>query len=412
MSQLFGNCLIGQSGGPTSAINSSLSGVIEQAYKSKHIDKIYGAVNGIEGVLKKNIFDFSELLEENNSLQLLKNTPAAFLGSCRYKLPLAEHDAMVYKQIFDFFKEYHIRYFFYIGGNDSMDTVMKLSNYANKISFPIQIIGIPKTIDNDLTGTDHCPGFGSAAKFIATSVLEITHDSEVYDVNSVTIIEIMGRNAGWLTAASALARNEYNTSPDLIYLPEVSFSTHQFIEDIKRIHAHKKNVMVTVSEGIKDEHGKYICEMGNGSLKDNFGHTYLGGTGKVLESLIRNTLSCKARSIELSVLQRCASHIASGTDLDEAFEIGRQAVITAEDGNTGKMMIFKRMPGKPYKIAIDNMDINQIANIENKVPLSWISKEGNDIQPELIEYLQPLIIGEPQLEMQNGLPAYLTLKAM
>lgn len=409
MYQLKGNCLIGQSGGPTAAINASLCGIVEQAMNSSLIKNVYGAVNGIEGVLKKQIFDFTSQLKCPKDYKLLKTTPSAFLGSCRYKLPDVSVNTDVYQEIFTIFENYNIRYFFYIGGNDSMDTVMKLSGYAKTINFPINIIGVPKTIDNDLMGTDHTPGFGSAAKFIATTVLEITRDSNVYDLDSVTIIEIMGRNAGWLTAAAALARCEYNDSPDLIYLPEVTFSLEQFIDDIKSVQRHKKNIIVAVSEGIKDKDGQYICEMMGTEGTDVFGHKNLGGTGKVLENAVKQNLKCKVRSIELNVLQRCAMHVASSTDLDEACEVGKQAVITAVSGGTGKMMVFRRKSDTNYNIDIDSIDIREIANKEKKVPLSWINENGNDVTPELVNYIKPLINGEPSLTFKNGLPVYLTL---
>lgn len=409
MYQLFGNCLIGQSGGPTSAINASLCGVVEQALKSKCIQNAYGAINGIEGILKRQIFDIGSQLKSKDDLELLKTTPAAYLGSCRYKLPAIHQDTETYKKIFDIFSQYDIRYFFYIGGNDSMDTVAKLSQYAKKIAYPIYIIGIPKTIDNDLVGTDHTPGFGSAAKFVATTTLEITRDSCVYDVDSVTIIEIMGRNSGWLTAATALARNEYNSSPDLIYLPEVPFSIDKFIEDIKLVKKHKKNVVVAISEGIKNVFGEYICETVNQGFTDAFGHKYLGGTAKILENAVRNRLRCKVRSIELNILQRCAIHMASKTDLEEAYKIGQQAVKSAENGYTGKMMILKREPGPEYKVSIDSIDIHKIANVEKKVPVEWINEQGNDITSELIDYIKPLIIGNVELKLRDGLPVYLVL---
>ncbi len=409
MHQLTGNCLIGQSGGPTSAINASLCGIIEQSFQSDFIQNVYGAVNGIEGVLKKQIFNFDSQLKTKNDFKLLKTTPAAYLGSCRYKLPLPHLESDIYKKIFDVFQEYNIRYFFYIGGNDSMDTVMKLSEYAEMTSFSINIIGVPKTIDNDLVGTDHTPGFGSSAKFIATSVLEITRDSCVYDMDSVTIIEIMGRNAGWLTAASALARNKYNESPDLIYLPEIPFYIDQFINDIKSVQARKRNVIVAVSEGIKDVSGNYIHEDKTNVSADTFGHATLGGTCQTLGSIVNEKLHCKVRAIELNVLQRCAMHMASKTDIDEAYQIGREAVKSATKGDTGKMMAFKRVNMPNYSVSIESIDIRKIANLEKTVPRAWINKAGNDITSELIDYIKPLIQGELSLIMNEGLPAHLTL---
>ncbi|WHH57053.1 6-phosphofructokinase [Petroclostridium sp. X23] len=409
MYQLSGNCLIGQSGGPTSAINSSLCGIVEQAMRSSLIKNVYGAINGIEGVAKRQIFDFGSQISTRDDYKLLKYTPSAYLGSCRCKLPPSETNPQYYKEIFDIFAEYDIRYFFYIGGNDSMDTVLKLSEYAKKTSYPMNIIGVPKTIDNDLIGTDHTPGFGSAAKFVATTVLEVSRDSTIYDVDSVTIIEIMGRNAGWLTASSALARCNYNTSPDLIYLPEVPFSIDQFIQDIKLAQKEKKSVVIAVSEGIKNIFGQYICESAGHANTDAFGHKPLGGTAKVLENAVRNRLHCKVRSIELNVLQRCAMHMASKTDLDEAYHIGCEAVKAAENGLTAKMMVFHRLSAEQYKVSIGCVDITEIANVEKHVPRKWINEQGNDITLELIDYLKPLIIGEPELTMEDGLPVYLSL---
>ena len=409
MQTLKGNCLIGQSGGPTAAINASLVGTIEQASASPMIQNIFGSVNGIEGILNNKIIDFSDHITSDEELYLLKHTPSAYLGSCRFKLPSIQQDINVYTRIFEIFEEYNIRYFFYIGGNDSMDTVLKLSEYAKLIHYPINILGVPKTIDNDLAVTDHTPGFGSAAKYIATSMLEISRDSEVYYLESVTIVEIMGRNAGWLTAASVLARTSYNASPDLIYLPEVPFSIDKFIEDIKNIQLHKKSVIVAVSEGIKDEAGQYICAGSSEGCTDGFGHKILGGTAKTLESIVKQKLKCKVRSIELNVLQRCAAHLTSKTDLDEAQEIGKQAVLAGTKGATGKMMTFDRSNGPDYQISYGSIDIREIANVEKKVPLDWINEQGNDVTHEMINYLKPLIQGETQVIYEAGLPVYLTL---
>lgn len=401
------NCLIAQSGGPTVAINASLSGVIQSAIDNDQITTVYGSLNGIQGVLNNNIVNLSDIFTGNpDKIETLRNTPAMYLGSCRYKL---KKDGSEYKSIFEFFKQYDIKYFFYIGGNDSMDTVLKLSQYANENDHDVKVMGVPKTVDNDLFGTDHTPGFGSAAKYVATSMLEIAHDTYIYDIPSVTIVEIMGRNAGWLTAASALARNEYNNSPDLIYLPEVSFSVDEFIKDIKRVQATKKNVIVAVSEGIKNKNGEYISASED-SGHDAFGHSKLSGTAKTLENIISEKLNCKVRSIEFNVLQRSAMHIASLTDNTESFEVGYKAVDYAVNGETGKMMIIKRISENPYKHDIDCFDITEVANKEKTIPRNWINESGNDVTEDLINYMRPLIVGEPTIKYEeNGLPSYLNI---
>lgn len=401
------NCIIGQSGGPTAAINASLCGVLTAACESEKIKTVYGAVNGIQGVLNENFLNLGEIFEDETKRILLKQTPASYLGSCRYKLPEIT-ETEIYKKIFDIFDKHNIGYFFYIGGNDSMDTVSKLSRYANFISYDINIIGIPKTIDNDLTETDHTPGFGSAAKYIASSVRETGLDSDVYDLNSVTIIEIMGRNSGWLTAASVLARTDSLKAPHLIYLPEIPFSDEKFFDDIRALNAKGiKNVVAAVSEGIKYADGKYVCENAGSGLSDIFGHKNLSGTAKVLENKVRRSLGCKARGIEVNVLQRCGGHILSLTDIEEAYAVGAAGVKEAENGGTGKMMIFVRESSKPYKFAIESRDVNAIANGEKTVPTEWIVN-GNDVSVEMIEYLSPLIQGEPKIIYENGIPVYLS----
>lgn len=405
---LQGNVLVGQSGGPTTVINSSLAGIIETALNNPSIDKIYGSRNGIQGVLENNFVNLSDIFKENrDQIQLLKNTPSMYLGSCRYKLSKLEQDETDYIKIFEVFSSYHIKYFFYIGGNDSMDTVKKLSEYANKIQYDIQIIGIPKTIDNDLAHIDHTPGFGSAAKYIAASVLEIAHDTYIYDTKSVIIIEIMGRNAGWLTAAAALARNEYSEAPHLIYLPEKPFGTAQFIQDVKEQLAIRKQVVIAVSEGIKDPAGNYISA--GSSQVDQFGHVMLSGTGKYLESPVQNTIGCKVRSVELNVLQRCASHISSGTDVEEAFCLGVKGVEAALEGATGEMVLLNRISNQPYSVEYGTIPIQQVANVEKQIPKEWITPNGNDIMSPLLDYLRPLILGERNVQYKNGIPDYLCL---
>ena len=400
------NCIVGQSGGPTAVINSSLCGVATAALKSEKIDKVFGAVNGIEGVLAEKFLDMAEILKTDEDAEILKHTPSSFLGSCRFKLPAITDDAF-YKNVFDIFTRNNIGYFFYIGGNDSMDTVDKLSAYAAKIGYDINIIGVPKTVDNDLTETDHTPGFGSAAKYIATTVREIGIDSDVYNLNSVTIVEIMGRNAGWLTAASILARNELFKAPHLIYLPEENFDDEKFLNDIKELNASGvNNIIVAVSEGIKYADGTYVCESASSGLTDVFGHKNLSGTAKVLENMVREKLGFKARGVEINVSQRCAAHFTSETDVTEAFTVGQAAVKEAENGGTGMMMAFERVSDAPYKIEIKAKEISKIANGERVVPAEWIVN-GNDLTDDMITYLRPLIMGEPKLKTENGVPVYM-----
>ena len=401
------NAIVAQSGGPTAAINASLAGVIKTALSAKEIDKVFGSLYGIEGILKKHILNFTAAHFTEDDIETLMKTPSSYLGSCRFKLPPDFSDTTTFDQIFSFFTDNNIGYFFYIGGNDSMDTVYKLSEYAKLIHYDIKIIGVPKTIDNDLDITDHTPGYGSAAKYIAATVKEVGLDSDVYDLNSVTIIEIMGRNAGWLTAASALARTNQQSAPHLIYLPEVPFSCEQFLEDIKSVHKTYKNVIVCVSEGIKTQSGKYVCESTSSGLTDIFGHKNLSGTAKFLENLVREKLKFKARGIEINVLQRSASHFLSKTDIDESFSVGKSAVEKAISGETGKMMIYKRISNDPYQINFASTDIKNAANAEKTVPASFINKEGNDVTNAFLEYARPLIMGEVTIKTKDGLPVHL-----
>lgn len=402
------NVLVAQSGGPTVAINASLAGVIKGVLDSEQYETVYGSIYGILGVLKNKLIDLSMLASSDEAfLDTLKVSPAMYLGSCRYKLPDYEDDDADYTFIFKQFKKYNIGAFFYIGGNDSMDTVLKLSHYGSQIGSDIRIIGIPKTIDNDLCATDHTPGFGSAAKYIAASVLEVAHDTFIYSVPSVTILEIMGRDAGWLTAASALARNSYNTAPHLIYFPEVAFDKDQFISDVKAQLQRRSNVIVAVSEGIRDAAGRYISA--STAKNDQFGHSQLSGTGKCLEYLVKEEINVKCRSIEINVLQRASAHCSSLTDLNEAAALGRQAVIEASKGNTKCMMTLTRISDSPYECRIEYADIDNIANEAKSVPREWINEAGNDITPALYEYLAPLIVGEPDIQYKNGLPVYLSV---
>ena len=399
-----GNCIIGQSGGPTVAINASLSGVLQGIIESDAYNSVYGMVHGIEGLLQGKYLNLSEQFKTPEALMKLALTPSMYLGSCRFKLPHYEVAPEIYEILFSFFTSNDIRTVFYIGGNDSMDTVVKLSSYAKANNLSINIIGIPKTIDNDLPITDHTPGFGSAAKFVATTMLEIAHDTYIYNIPSVTIVEIMGRNAGWLTASSALARTSYSHAPDLIYLPETPFCLESFVEDVKRIQQQRKNVIVAVSEGIKDKNGNYISA--TQTAVDAFGHKQLCGAGKTLENYLKEKLGCKVRSIELNVLQRSASHIASKTDIDESIMVGKAAVKSALDGKTAQMVCYHRMSNNPYYIDIVSHAIEDIANKEKLVPRNWINEAGNDVTEDMLSYLRPLIEGETLLSYSEGIPAY------
>lgn len=398
------NAMIGQSGGPTAAINASLAGAICRAFE-QGFDHVYGMQNGIMGLLEKKIIDL-DAFKDPDKLDTLKKTPAMYLGSCRYKLPDYTKDETPYVKTFEILEQLGITDFFYIGGNDSMDTVMKLSAYGRLKGKALNIIGIPKTIDNDLMGTDHTPGFGSAAKFVATELVEITYDSRIYKVPSVTIVEIMGRNAGWLTAAAVLARKASQGSPDLIYLPERPFDKGQFVTDIKAVLEKKNNVIVAVSEGIRDKDGHFMDA--DSGMTDVFGHAIHSGTGKILENLVQKEIGCKVRSIELNVLQRAGGHLASATDLDEAFNIAKAAVDTALMNETEKMMVYVRQD-HPYTITYEARDVRDIANLEKKIPLEWITEDGHDVTAEMIAYLEPLIEGEVNLTYKDGLPVYLDI---
>ena len=400
------NCIVAQSGGPTVAINASLAGVIDGVKKSNKFTRVYGAIHGIQGVLDNNFIDLSLMaLSKFPLVNTLELSPAMYLGSCRYKLPDFEVDSKPYEIIFDRFEEYQVAAFYYIGGNDSMDTVDKLSKYAKKIGSDVKIVGIPKTIDNDLCHTDHTPGFGSAAKYVASTMLEIAHDTYIYQIPSVVIVEIMGRDAGWLTAASCLARNDYSPAPHLIYLPEVDFDEDQFIEDIKNVLKTSRCVIVAVSEGIHDKDGNYISA--TSAVADKFGHAQLSGTGKALESLVKDRMDIKVRSIELNVLQRCAAHISSRTDINESFALGQAAVKYAAEGMTAVMSTIKRVSNDPYQWIIEPENVALIANQAKTIPLEWITPEKNDVTPEMEAYLRPLIIGEVSLQYKDGLPMYL-----
>ena len=402
------NVLVAQSGGPTSAINASLAGVLKATIDSGEFDRCFGAINGILGVLSENYLDLTDKAQKDSDfIKLLTHTPAMYLGSCRFKLPEYRDDDSSYSFIFSQFKRFNIGAFFYIGGNDSMDTVLKLSNYAREIGSDIKIIGVPKTIDNDLCHTDHTPGFGSAAKYIASSILEIAHDTFIYAVKSVTIVEVMGRDAGWLAAASSLARNSYSSAPHLIYLPEVPFDKEQFLTDVKNELSKRNNVIIAVSEGIRDREGNYITS--SKAMADTFGHQQLSGAGKALEFLVKENIDVKVRSVEINVLQRCASHMASRTDLDESFAQGKKAVELAKEGQSGCMVVLNRVSNEPYEVEYSYAQIKDIANEAKSVPMEWINEAGNGITDELVTYLRPLIQGEVELIYEDGLPRYLDI---
>lgn len=400
------NCLVAQSGGPTVAINASLAGVIQGAIDSKQFDKIYGSLNGVQGLLNGRLMDLSQKFEDTPMfIELLKKSPSMYLGSCRYQLPDYSEDDAPYAYIFNKFEQYDIDAFFYIGGNDSMDTVDKLSTYAKAIDRDIKIIGIPKTIDNDLCITDHTPGYGSAAKYVASTLLEIGHDTSIYPINSVTIVEIMGRDAGWLTGASVLARNKYNFAPHLIYLPEVAFDEKQFIKDVRTAMDRYNNVVIAVSEGIKNAKGQYISA--TSAVEDTFGHSQLSGTGKCLEYIIKQNIQVKVRSVEINILQRCAAHMSSITDIGEAFRLGRHAVEVALQGKTAVMVTAIRKSNSPYSVDMGDTDVKNVAGLVKHVPREWINDMGNDVTQEFIDYVYPLILGEPVVKYQRGIPDYL-----
>ncbi len=399
--------LIAQSGGPSAAINATVAGVVERCMTSDKVDRIYGAVNGIKGVLNGNYVDLTEILSSPEQLRLLCSTPAAALGSCRLKLNNADEGQL--GQIVDALLSREIGYFVYVGGNDSMDTVYQLSAYIKKHNIQgLSVMGAPKTIDNDLPMTDHCPGFGSAAKYIAATFAEIVRDCEVYDIPAVTIVEVMGRNAGWLTAASALSRENGGTGPQLIYLCERAFDTEQFIRDVKDCLAKRNAVVVAVSEGLKNADGSYLSES-KGRGVDVFGHAALSGTAEVLEGLVKEKIGCKVRSIELNLMQRCASHLASANDLSESKMLGMTAADRALNGISGEMAIVERLSSAPYRVRYGTTDIALVANLEKKVPDSCIHPQGNDVTEQMLEYLRPLVHGEVQVPMCGGVPVHLEL---
>ncbi len=405
MSELKGACIIGQSGGPTAVINASAAGVIQTALKSECITRVLGAAYGIKGVLADVLYDMGQ--EDPEDIELLKYTPASLLGTCRYKLADPDVDDTDYKKILEIFQKYDVRYFFYNGGNDSMDTCNKISKYMQKAGYECRVMGVPKTIDNDLYGTDHCPGFASAAKYIATTFAEVRPDACVYDAGMVSILECMGRNAGWLAGSAALA-NLTGYGPDLIYLPEVDFSMEQFLADVKEVYERTGNCMVAISEGIHYADGMLVAH--DSGIVDSFGHTLLGGTSALLCSEVSKAFGYNTRSMEFCLMQRCAQHIASATDIDEAWRAGAFAVESAVAGVSDKMVAFKCSRDNGYQCELVLEPLEIAANIEKKIPREWINEQGNNVTQEFIDYVLPLIQGTPERPMENGMPRFAHLK--
>ncbi|MCL2528486.1 MAG: 6-phosphofructokinase [Defluviitaleaceae bacterium] len=402
------NVLIAQSGGPTAAINATLAGIFERAVISADVGCVYGALHGIKGVINDNIINLDEKLSNANAINQLINTPSSALGSCRMKLGSPRENPETYETIFNNLRKHNIGWFIYIGGNDSMDTVLKLADYGKSTGSEISIMGAPKTIDNDLCGMDHTPGFGSAAKCICTTFIELWHDIKVYDVPAVTIVEVMGRHAGWLTASSALAHQRCG-APQLIYLPEVAFDSQSFIADVQENLLHSPALLIAVSEGIKYADGSFVGESAQSGMTDQFGHKYLSGTSRVLESLVREKVGCKVRAIDLSLMQRSAGHLASQSDLTEARLLGATALDRAIKGISGEVSVIHRTSDSPYSVRYSTVHVNEIANQEKTVPPLWINEQGNFVTEEMIKYLTPLIEGETAVQTHNGLPLYIDL---
>ena len=404
------NVIVGQSGGPTSVINSSLAGVYKNAIE-RGFDKVYGMLHGVQGLLDEQYVDMSTQIHSDLDIELLKRTPSAFLGSCRYKLPEIHENMEIYDRIFEILDKLEIDSFIYIGGNDSMDTIRKLSDYAIVKGHKQKFLGVPKTIDNDLALTDHTPGFGSAAKYIAASTKEVIRDALglTYKKEMITVMEIMGRNAGWLTAASALARNNGAAGPSLIYLCEPAFSVESFLDDVKKKLEQQDSVLVAISEGIKDKNGVYISEQVQSGAVDNFGHSYIAGSARVLEDIVRREIGCKVRSIELNLMQRCASHIASKTDIQESKMLGMTACRCALQGKSGLMASVERLGSHPYQVRYTAVPVCEVSNQEKKVPDDYINEAGNDVTEKMMEYLKPLIHGETEIIYENGIPKHLYL---
>ena len=400
------NMIIGQSGGPTAVINSSLAGAISCAFAQEKIGTVYGMINGIEGFFNEHLIDLNSVFENKPyMMNSLKHSPAMYLGSCRYKLSGSQEE---FEKAFELLEKYNIGYFFYIGGNDSMDTVKQMSEYAKKINSDVRFVGIPKTIDNDLVGIDHSPGFGSAAKYIASCVREVAYDTTIYNIKSIHIIEAMGRDAGWIAGSAALAKEGTALAPHLIYLPEVAFSTEQFLKDVNKMLEKYNSVIVVVSEGIRDKDGNYISA--EASNTDKFGHIMLSGVGAYLKSVIENKIGCKVRALEPGVLQRSAAHIASHTDMNEAFSLGEVAVKAAVDGQTGVFSTIRRTSDSPYCVEYGTEDVRVVANAVKTVPREWINAEGNYVTEEFLNYVRPLVVGIPQVPYRNGLPDYIDVR--
>lgn len=400
------NMIIGQSGGPTAVINSSLAGAISCAFAQEKIGTVYGMINGIEGFFNEHLIDLNSVFENKPyMINSLKHSPAMYLGSCRYKLSGSQEE---FEKAFELLEKYNIGYFFYIGGNDSMDTVKQMSEYAKKINSDVRFVGIPKTIDNDLVGIDHSPGFGSAAKYIASCVREVAYDTTIYNIKSIHIIETMGRDAGWIAGSAALAKEGTALAPHLIYLPEVAFSTEQFLKDVNNMLEKYNSVIIVVSEGIRDKDGNYISA--EASNTDKFGHIMLSGVGAYLKSVIENKIGCKVRALEPGVLQRSAAHIASHTDMNEAFSIGEVAVKAAVDGQTGVFSTIRRTSDSPYCVEYGTEDVRVVANAVKTVPREWINSEGNYVTEEFLNYVRPLVVGIPQVPYRNGLPDYIDVR--
>src|SRR5690554_1338469 len=407
MKKLKGAAILGQSGGPTSVINASAAGVFLEALKHEEITAVYGAKHGIRGILNEEFYDIGK--EDVKELELLKNTPASMIGSVRYKLADPKKDPTDYFRLLEVFKKYNIRYFLYNGGNDSMDTANKIADFLTEHDYECRVMGVPKTIDNDLYGTDHCPGYGSAAKYVATTLMELYHDATVYDTPQVTIVEIMGRNAGWLTAASQLAI-EKGQGPDLVYLPEKVFDYDEFFEDIEKKLKESSKVIVAFSEGVRDKDGNYIPEKYSDLSKDSFGHAQLGGAAAILADEVKKRFDVKVRAIEFSLMQRCAAHLASAVDVEEAFNAGREAVKSAVNGHSKYMIAFERVSNNPYKINYVHLPLSKVANVEKKVPLEWIKPHGAGLTKEFVEYALPLIQGDDKAPLEDGLPRFANLK--
>ncbi len=402
------NVVVGQSGGPTAVINASLAGVYQVAIKAG-AKTVYGMRNGIAGFLEERLIELNKVLDSDFKIELLKRTPSSFLGSCRYKLKAAEESTVEYEKVFSILKKYEIECFFYIGGNDSMDTISKLSAYGKKIGSKIRFIGVPKTIDNDLMITDHTPGYGSAAKFVATVMKEVICDATVYGTNYVTIVEIMGRNAGWLTAASALAKGEDCDGVDMICLPEIPFTVENFIKKVEALQRKKKSIVIAVSEGIRLPDGRYVCELLDREQDvDSFGHKKLTGTAQFLANECAKRLKTKTRAMELSTLQRCAAHLTSRTEITEAYQVGGAAVLAAMNGQSGVAITLVRISDKPYQCTTGVVEIEKIANQEKKIPIEWINDTHTDMLLPFFEYARPLIQGELPPFYVDGLPYHLS----